>query len=443
MMKKTMTILLAGILACSVTACGNAAKINLASDSNNVQQKSVGINKGITSENDISENDASEKNTTIGNTSEDTTSQSSSNDSSDHKTSEPGETSDLFTERDLDQSPDLSSAKTIVVADGETIDITEEGIYVIQGTATDCFIRVEAEEQSKVQLVLDGVNITNSDHSAIYVVSADKCFITTTNSNNILSVTGEFAGDDTTGDAVIYSKDDLVLNGTGTLTINSSKGNGISGKDDLKITGGTYVITSAKDSIETNDSIAVYDGNFTIKTSKDGFHSEYSDDDTVGWIYIGGGTFDLTAASDAIQATTMAKIDGGTFDITAAEGIEATYIEVNDGTINITASDDGINAAQKSKSYSTPTVEINGGMLTIIMGQGDTDAIDANGNIIVNGGTIDITAQMSSFDYDGTAQYNGGTIIINGTQVDSIPQPAMGGRGGMGGMNGGDFGRRR
>ena len=204
MMKKTMTILLAGILACSVTACGNAAKINLASDSNNVQQKSVGINKGITSENDISENDASEKNTTIGNTSEDTTSQSSSNDSSDHKTSEPGETSDLFTERDLDQSPDLSSAKTIVVADGETID-TEEGIYVIQGTATDCIIRVEAEEQSKVQLVLDGVNITNSDHSAIYVVSADKCFITTTNSNNILSVTGEFAGDDTTGDAVIYS----------------------------------------------------------------------------------------------------------------------------------------------------------------------------------------------------------------------------------------------
>ncbi len=139
----------------------------------------------------------------------------------------------------------------------------------------------------------------------------------------------------------------------------------------------------------------------------------------------------------------MAKIDGGTFDITAAEGIEATYIEVNDGTINITASDDGINAVQKSKSYSTPTVEINGGMLTIIMGQGDTDAIDANGNIIVNGGTIDITAQMSSFDYDGTAQYNGGTIIINGTQVDSIPQPAMGGRGGMGGVNGGDFGRRR
>ena len=80
-------------------------------------------------------------------------------------------------------------------------------------------------------------------------------------------------------------------------------------------------------------------------------------------------------------------------------------------------------------------VEVNGGSITIVMGQGDTDAIDANGNIIVNGGTINITAQVSSFDYDGTAEYNGGTIIINGSQVDSIPQSMMGG-GGMGGMGG-------
>ena len=58
----------------------------------------------------------------------------------------------------------------------------------------------------------------------------------------------------------------------------------------------------------------------------------------------------------------------------------------------------------------------------------------------MNGGTIDITAQMSSFDYDGTATYNGGTIIINGQQVDSIPQAAMGGGGMGGGMRGGQGG---
>lgn len=422
MKKRIVSTLLTITLACFVTACSSSTSESSKKNSSG-QEATSSIEK---TENNDQEANAKE------NEDSNTASQSSSDD-----------TTEVFSERDLDQSPDLSSAQTITVSDGNTISITEEGIYVIKGTASDCTIRVEVDEQEKVQLVLDGVNITNSDRSAIYVVSADKCFITTTDSTNTLSVTGAFAGDDTTGDAVIYSKDDLVLNGTGQLTILSSEGNGISGKDDVKITGGTYQITSALDSIEANDSIAICDGDFTITSSKDGLHSECSDDDTVGSIYIAGGTFRVTASSDAIQTTTIARIDGGTFDLTAGEAIEATYVQINGGTLNISASDDGINASQKSSVYSIPTIEINDGEITIVMGQGDTDAIDVNGNIIVNGGTIDITAQMSSFDYDGTAEYNGGTIIINGTQVDSIPEPTMGGRGGKEDMNGGFGGRMR
>ena len=444
MKKRMITILFIGILGCSVTACGSKNATDSAAGSKNAS----GINADATVQtSEVLQKNSSTEETTVSQKVAESQTDSSQTDSSQTKVylSETTQTaeaaaassSDLFTDRDLNQSPDLSSAKTITVSNDQTIDITEEGIYVIKGTASDCIIRVEADDQAKVQLVLDGVNITNSDHSVIDVVSADKCFVTTTDSTNSLSVTGTFVNDDTTGDAVIYSKEDLVLNGTGQLSILSSKGNGISGKDDVKVTGGTYTITSALDSIEANDSIAVYDGNFTIKSSKDGLHSEYSDDDTVGYIYIAGGTFKITAAADAIQATTIVTIDGGSFEITAGEGIEATYVQINDGTIGISASDDGINASSKSSAYSTPTVEINGGSLTIVMGQGDTDAIDANGNVIVNGGTINITAQVSSFDYDGTAQYNGGTIIINGTQVDSIPQSMMGGgRGNMGDMGG-------
>ena len=45
---------------------------------------------------------------------------------------------------------------------------------------------------------------------------------------------------------------------------------------------------------------------------------------------------------------------------------------------------------------------------------------------------------MSSFDYDAKAEFNGGTIIINGQEVSEIPQSMMGGgmRGAMGGMRG-------
>ena len=87
-------------------------------------------------------------------------------------------------------------------------------------------------------------------------------------------------------------------------------------------------------------------------------------------------------------------------------------------------------------------IEINDGDITIDMGAGDTDGIDANGSIIVNGGVIRVTGR-STFDYDGTAQYNGGTIIVNGQQVSSVPNQMMGGgQGGRGGFgNDGQGGR--
>ena len=348
----------------------------------------------------------------------------------------------LLTERDLEQTADTSSAKTIHASDNKTETITEEGVYVIKGTASEFTVKVAADSKAKVQLVLDGLNVTNSSFPVIYVSSADKCFVTTTDKQNSLSVTGTFTADgDVKTDAVIFSKADIVLNGTGTLEISSTQ-NGISCKDDLKITGGTYRLTTTKDAIEANDSIVISDGSFEIRSSKDGLHCENDDDDTKGFVYIKGGSINIDASSDAIQAATYLIIDGGNVTAKGSEGLEATYVQINDGSVKISATDDGINASSKSTSVGTPTVEITGGSLNITMSGGDVDCIDSNGNIIVSGGTIDLTypaqAPSESFDSTGTAQYSGGTIIINGTQVDSIPQSMMGG--GMGGRgNRGSF----
>ena len=128
-------------------------------------------------------------------------------------------------------------------------------------------------------------------------------------------------------------------------------------------------------------------------------------------------------------------INGGTIGVEASEGLEGTYVQINGGTINISASDDGINASNKSASYDV-VVEINGGDITIVMGSGDTDGIDANGYIYVNGGTVDVTGN-SAFDYDLGAEFNGGTIIINGEEVSEIPESMFGPGGGMGGFGGG------
>jgi hypothetical protein len=427
-MKKThiASAFLMAAMAVYMTGCGNNSSVS--------ENTSVGTNaKTVVS-------DSAE---TVEKTAKADKTSSENTDSSEVKQLSNNTLETTFTERDLEQTADTSEAQNITVADNKTIDITEEGVYTISGSAENCTIRINADDSAKVQLVLDGVDIENEDFPAIYVLSADKVFITTTDSDNTLIVSGQFTADgDNNTDAVIYSKDDIVLNGTGTLNVTSYYGNGITCKDDMKLTGGTYNIKAALDAFEANDTISVYDGNFNITTNKDGFHCE--NDEAEGSITISDGTFTINGGSDGIQACAVLQIDGGDFNITAAEGLEATYIVINDGNITIDASDDGINAVTNTNAYETAIV-FNGGNVNVSMGQGDTDAIDSNGSIYVNGGTINITAQMSSFDYDRTAEFNGGTIIVNGQEVSEIPQSMMGGgmRGGMNGNMNGGFGGGR
>lgn len=360
---------------------------------------------------------------------------------------------EAFSDRDLSGEYDSAEAVTVtlngstasasseaVQISGSTVTITAAGTYILTGTLDDGSIVVDATKDDKVQLVLDGVSITSSDYAAIYVKQADKVFITLADGTvNTLTNGGTYTQtDENEVDAVIFAKDDITFNGTGTLRITANAGSGIVGKDEVTVTAGVYEITAAEHAIRAKDSLAIADGSFKLYANEDGLHAENGDDESLGSIYIAGGSFVIQVKDDAIHATTLLQIDGGTFEITAAEGLEATYIQINGGDIQISASDDGINAARKSSIY-TPTFEMNDGTLTITMGAGDTDGVDSNGNIIVNGGTVSVTGQ-STFDCDGTAQYNGGTIIINGQQVNSIPNQMMGG-----GMGGGGFGggRRR
>lgn len=330
------------------------------------------------------------------------------------------EIKDMFKKRELTQEADTSSAEVLELADSKNITITKEGTYTVSGSAKNCTIIIDTDKDAKIQLVLDGADIENESSPVILVKQADKCYITTAGSESKLSVTGSLSETDGINtDAVIYSKDDIAFNGTGTLTINSTN-NGVTAKDDLRITGGTYSITSASQAFEANDSIAICGGDFKIEAN-DAFHCENKDDDSKGYIYISGGTFDLTAQDDAFQACSVIEIDDGEITANCHEGIEATYIQLNGGKINIDATDDGINATTASKSYST-LIEINGGEITLKIGSGDTDGFDSNGDITVNGGYINVTCN-SAFDYDGKATYNGGTLIINGEEANEIPEP--------------------
>lgn len=383
----------------------------------------------------------------------------------------------------------------------KSVTITKGGVYHVTGSISDGSITVNTDED--VKLVLDNVTITNTSGPAINIISAKNTYIELVGENTLTSTTTEDL------DGAIFSKDDLLLTGEGTLKIKSNY-DGIVSKDDLEINGGTYIIESEDDGIRGKDSVVINDGNFTITASGDAIKSTNDTDTERGYISIEGGTFNITSVGDGIQAETtltinngtftikttgnandtsakglkagtlieinggtfdinatddgihsdgnitlnkgeftisskddgihadgLVEVNGGTYSITASEGIEGTYVKINSGDINISASDDGINAGRKSNDYDV-TIEINGGNITINMGQGDTDGIDSNGNLYINGGTLNITGQ-SPFDYDGEAKYTGGTMIVNGEETTTITNQFMGGgmQGGPGGMTGG------
>ena len=321
----------------------------------------------------------------------------------------------------------MSVSGSGVAISGKTIKITAAGTYYFTGTSSDANIVVEADKEADVILVFDNANITSTNTAVINGVKANSITVNLAEgSNNTFTDSSNYTvfTEDDEPDATVFSKTDLIINGSGKLTINANYKDGIASKDNLKIVNTNLVITSVDDAVRGKDSITIKNSNITINAKGDGIKAT-SEEAELGYIVIDGGTYTINSGDDGIHAVGMIVINDGTFNITAAEGIEATYVKINGGTINISASDDGINAANKSSYYSI-AVEINGGYITIKMGAGDTDAIDSNGNIYINGGTIDITGN-SAFDYDGKAEYNGGTIIVNGTQTNSISNQFMGG----------------
>ena len=235
------------------------------------------------------------------------------------------------TKADESETNETENAASGVSISGNIITITKEGTYVLSGALSEGEIVVDADS-AKVQLVLDNADITCASSAAIYVKNANKAFITLAEgSENILMNTAEYeAIDDNNIDAVIFSKDDLTLNGKGTLTINSEYGHGIVSKDDLKLVGGTYNITAENHALSGKDSVRIADGTYNLTSGKDGIHSENADDDEKGFVYIASGDFTIESTGDGIDASYVVQIDDGDFDITAGDGAENVTKTHND-----------------------------------------------------------------------------------------------------------------
>lgn len=363
-------------------------------------------------------------------------------------TSAKNSQSSYFTEKDYDTSYDESTASKIelsgssakvsgdgVTVSGSTVTISKAGTYVISGQSDGVQIKIVADKSDDVKLVLKGVTMTNTD-AAISATSAGHVYLTlaegTTN-----SLSDSSSNSDEKANASLFSKVDLTINGSGILNVDGKKSNAIKANDTLHITGGTFNVTSVGDAFNVNDELNVTGATMTIDAKEDGVKVDNDDDMTVGNMYLANNTITVTAGEDSIHASGNLVIDSGTYTVkNATEGIEGKSITINGGDINVYSTDDGVNAANKNAQQSDIYFTMTGGNLTVEVGQGDTDPIDSNGNIMVTGGTIKLIGQ-SGFDFDGTATYTGGDIYINGEKQTDIVNSMPGGGGPNGGPQGG------
>ncbi len=346
---------------------------------------------------------------------------------------------DMFTKRDLAGNYDESEAVKITLS-GKTaacnssnvqiedgvVTIKAAGVYVLSGTLTDGTIVVDAGDDDKVQLVLDGVSIMAADYAAIYAKNADKVFVTLAEgAGNSLTVSGDYVQtDDNNVDAVIFAKCDLTLNGTGSLTVKDNTGHGIVSKDDLVVTGGTYTIYSQDHCLNGKDSVRIADGTFNLSCDEDGIHAG-NDDQQDGYVYIEGGDINISVGDDAIHAEGLLIITGGDIDVSkSCEGVEGDKILVTGGDIDVISSDDGFNAAGGSSGSGD-----NHDGFGDSSGSGDNhdgfgggpgmDGVDMDADsdayILITGGTININADGDGIDSNGCIGITGGSVYVLGS----------------------------
>ncbi len=381
--------------------------------------------------------------------------------------------SSQFSDRDLDGTYDESSAIKVqlngssascdsdaVTISGSQIIVKEEGVYLFSGSLTDGQIVVSAGDTDKVQIVLNGTEITSSTSAPIYALEADKVFITlAANTENTLTNSGEYVAiDENNIDGVIFSKADLTLNGTGTLTINAPAGHGVVSKDDLVITGGTYIITAESQGLSGKDCIAIADGSFTIVSGKDGIHAENEDDTTLGSLYIAGGSFDIDAQGDAVSASGALQIDGGSFDLFTGEGSASVTMTSSTfgpgGRGGFTAQTDTSTASEDTTSQKgikgEGTFTINGGVFTI---DSVDDCFHAGGELYIASGEFNLSSGDDAIHSDDAVTIEDGTftipycyegieglsLTINGGSFDIVSHDD--GLNGAGGADGSGFGR--
>ena len=306
----------------------------------------------------------------------------------------------------------------------KTITINSGGTYEVSGTLEDGQIIVDSADEINVYIVFNGVDISCSNSAPIYVKSAKNTIITLAdNSENYLSDGSEYLYEELNDDgtvtdepsACIFSKDDLTINGNGTLNVVGNYNNGIASKDDLKITAGTVNVTAVNNGLKGKDSITIKGGEITVNSTGDGVKSDNTEDTTKGYIIIEGGSLNITSGGDGIQAETTLTISDGDINIVSGGGSSNAATHAESFQMGPWANPSNTSSSSSSETGSAKALKagtaltVDGGNITI---DSADDSIHTNDTVTINGGKFQIKAGDDGIHADSALVINGGDINI-------------------------------
>jgi len=372
--------------------------------------------------------------------------------------------------RDNDINWDVSPLKYIQL-DNEVVEICSSGVYHLTGSIDDGYIIIGTV--GDVKLILDNVNINNDAGPSIIVNSASKVIIEL-NDDSVNNLSDGLNYDNLLYDGCIFSKSDLIFEGSGTLNVIGNYKDGIVCNGDLKFNDGIYNINAYDDAIRGKDSIYIIDGDFNINSNGDGFKTSNILENNKGFIYVKNGNFNINGYGDGFDAVNSLIIENGVFEIntrfkkgdnSSKKGIKADgNVIIKNGTFRIDVYDDAIktngnmlikngcfeikNADDGIKVLNNLIIEdcdlfienayegIEAGDITIMDGSYNIvvqdDGINVKrddnddktkerlmvlGDLTIENGHFVIEAESDGIDVNGNITINGGTILIDSSSI--------------------------
>ncbi len=243
-----------------------------------------------------------------------------------------------------DAAGNAVNGNEFITVSGNAFVITKAGSYELTGDLSGAQLRVAVSKTDDIELILNNFTASCNNSAPLYIESANEAVIVlAAGSVNTLTdaVLYQYPVGEDKPNACLYSSDDLVIKGDGTLNVNGRFNNGIGCKNDLRIKSGTVHVTAVNNILKGNDSVEIEEATVTLRGGEDAIKADTEDKQGKGYVLItAGAKVDIQCSDDALQAFLSITVEQGA-SITGQAGGDAVncpgVITVDEAAMQLTA----------------------------------------------------------------------------------------------------------